>query len=345
MRQLSAAHPGCVNLADGGGAARGRRRQGRGVRPLRGQRPPAAVGGLRWKNSRPITGRRWPARSTTRASGRPTPKWDPTCGCAVRPVASAGPGIATTYIRQGYGDGFSGTSAAAPHGVGGGGAGTGRQSGVDVAGCEADLGGDGPQERSLGRRVAAGGPPTRRHRDQAALRLQPPVRLRRGGRGGGGAAGRVHGRTFLPFSPPDAASSSGAASVPDNGSVVSQSVEVDTRDRLRGVGGGGGFVCGAGVPASGGGVGVAVGCGVVAVATRRRPPLRVGVWLDGAVSGSVLPGIWGRTRRERGRFGCGTGSSGGAVSRLDGWSLTVYGHRVGTGQACDGRCGRRVMVR
>ena len=94
----------------------------------------------------------------------------------------------TTNLRSMYRDDFGGTSARRAGGVGRRCAGAQRQPGADVARCEADLGGVGPQERPDQHRLG-----DRRARVRLAvgpLLLQPRVRLRRRRRLGRGDPGR-----------------------------------------------------------------------------------------------------------------------------------------------------------
>ena len=240
------------------------------------------------------------------------------------------PGIATTYLRHGYGDGFSGTSAAAP-----------MVSGVVALVRAANRALTWRDVKLILAETARKNDPSNPGWLQAGRRRAPTATKQRydfnhqygfrgGGRGGGGAAGRfVVEPSFLSHRQGGlvcrccVGSRRRVGGLPERGGRHA--------DRLRGVGGGGRFVRGAVIPQSGGGAGVAVGCGVGAVAARR-----VGGWADGAVSVRVGPASGRGPGRNVDAAGAGPAVRRDGVEA--GW-VVVDGVRApcGTGQACDGR--------
>ncbi len=238
------------------------------------------------------------------------------------------PGITTTRIRHRYRDNFSGTSAATP-----------QVSGVAALVRAANRALTWRDVKMILAETARKNDPSNAGWQQAGRRRVATATNQRYefnhqyGFGVVDAEAAVQlAATWsnLPsFLTADAASSSGAVSVPDDGSVVSQSVEVDTEID---------FVEWVEVVAS-----------FVAPAFRH---LRVElVSPSGAVSLLSRPGAGGGltapfrfgSARHLGEDPAGTWTlrvrdqrSGGTVARLAGWKLTVYGHRSGPAEPAMG---------
>ena len=232
------------------------------------------------------------------------------------------PGIATTFIRQGYQNNFGGTSAAAPI-----------VSGVVALVRSANRALTWRDVKLILAETARKNDPSNAGWQQAGRRRAPTATKQRYDFNDQYGFGVVDAEAAvqlaatwsnLPsFLTARVASSSGAVSVPDNGSVVSQSVEVDTEiDFVEWVEVDASFVAPAFRHLQ---VELVSPSGAVSILSRPAgaggsltAPFRFG---SARHLGEDPAGTWTLRVRDR--------QSGGTVSRLAGWSLTVYGHRVG----------------